>query len=81
MVASKSDLYEYENVKEEEGKNYSKKINALFKIASAKFNSGIDDLFESVAEEYLNKEEKFKENQILSTLNEYFKSYILFLIA
>ena len=72
MVASKSDLYEYENFNEEEGKNYSKKIIALFKITSAKFNSGIDDLFESVAEEYLNKEEKFKENQILSTLNEYF---------
>ena len=60
MAGAKSDLYETEEVSEEEGKKFAKEINAIFKLVSANTNSGIDDLFESLAKIYLNIKSKQK---------------------
>ena len=69
MVGTKADLYDEEVISEEEGKEFAKKIGALFKLVSSQNNTGIDDLFESIAKEYLEIEqnpENDKEHQILS---------------
>ena len=55
IAGNKLDLYEKEQVKEEEGKNYAKQHKAIFKLISAKSNkAGIDKLFESLFEKYIN---------------------------
>ena len=75
MVGTKADLYDEEVISEEEGKEFAKKIGALFKLVSSQNNTGIDDLFESIAKEYLEIEqnpENDKEHQILSKSNKYY---------
>ena len=75
MVGTKADLYDEEVISEEEGKEFAKKIGALFKLVSSQNNTGIDDLFESIAKEYLEIEqnpENGKDHQILSKLNKYY---------
>lgn len=46
-------MYEYEEIKESEGKAYAKSIKAIFKSTSAKNAIGIDDLFTVIAKKYL----------------------------
>ena len=55
MAANKSDSYDDEQVSEAEREELAKEINALFILVSALNNSGINQLFESVAKTYLNK--------------------------
>ena len=45
IVGNKIDLYELEQVTEEEGKNFAKSINAGFYLTSAKNNVRISELF------------------------------------
>ena len=54
VFGNKSDLYENEQVTDEEGKKFAKEINAIFKITSALSNTGIDRLFESIGKKILN---------------------------
>ena len=62
MAANKCDLYEKEQVSEEEGRDFAKEINAIFQYTSAKEDIGINKLFESIAKEYFERnEEKIKE--------------------
>ena len=48
------DLYENGQVKDEEGKEFSKSIKGIFQSASAKSNAGIDALFENIGHRYFN---------------------------
>ena len=55
VAGNKSDLFEREQVKDEEGENYAEKHKAIFKLISAKTNKeGIDQLFESLFKKYIN---------------------------
>ena len=49
IAANKSDLYESEEVNEEEAINYAKSVGVIFFETSAMNSSGIDDLFNAVA--------------------------------
>ncbi len=61
VAGNKSDLYEEEKVKENEGRNFAKKHNATFKLVSAKQNKeSIDSLFEELFNKYSKK--KLNEN-------------------
>ena len=71
MVGNKFDRYEEGEITEEERNEFAKTINALFKFVSAKNGFGIDDLFETIANEYLKKIDNIEENKILSKLNKY----------
>ena len=54
LAANKSDLYEYEDVTEEEGMALAKKINAIFQSTSAKEKDGsIDQLFMNLGKKFL----------------------------
>ena len=56
LAGNKSDLYLEEQVNDNEGKNLAKNINAIYLRTSAKLNSSIDELFNSIGNKYLNPE-------------------------
>ena len=53
IAGNKSDLYDEEAVPEQEAREYAKSIGAVFCLTSALNNSGIDELFKSLARKYL----------------------------
>ena len=71
VAANKSDLYEQQKVKDEEGQEFAKSIDAIFESTSAKNDSGIQSLFENIANKIIdpnfdfakNKEKKIEEFQ------------------
>ena len=67
VVGSKSDLVDNEEVSEEEGKNYADGLKANFKLVSAKVDDkGINSLFESLLNEYI---EKLSTSKIVDSLD------------
>ena len=52
VVGNKSDLYEVEQVSEEEGREYAKEINAMYMLVSAKNGDNIKNLFNDVVNLY-----------------------------
>ena len=72
LVGAKEDRYIDEEIYEDEGKEFAKKINVLFKLVSSSNGTGINDLFETIVIEYLKKLEEIEGNKILSILKEYF---------
>ena len=53
VVGNKTDLFENEEVNEEEARNWAKEIGAIFALVSAKTGVGINALFENVVKKYL----------------------------
>ena len=53
VAGNKCDLYESEDVKEEEARKFAEEIGAIFKLTSAQNNTGINDLFKEVGNKYL----------------------------
>ena len=72
MAGAKSDLNKNERVNEEEERKFAEKINALFQKTSAKENSGIDKLFESISKKIYEKYQYEWEKNLVSKLNQYF---------
>ena len=60
MVGNKKDKYEEEQISEEEAKSYAEEINAKFFLVSANTGEGINNLFSSLADNFLDKEFKDK---------------------
>jgi small GTP-binding protein len=52
IAANKSDLYENEQVPEDEAREYAKQIGAIFKLTSAFTSAGIEELFRAVGCKY-----------------------------
>ena len=48
LAGNKADLFENENVTEEQGKNLAEEIGAIFKLTSSYENLGISDLFKAI---------------------------------
>ena len=66
VVGSKSDLFDNEEVPEEEGKKYADELKARFKLVSAKVDDkGINNLFESLLDEYIEKLSSLKKEKNL----------------
>ena len=63
VAANKSDLYEEQQVKDEEGEEFAKSIKAIFSSTSAKNDSGIQALFDNIAQKILNPNFDFAENE------------------
>ena len=53
MAANKNDKYEIEQVKDEEGEQFAKQINAVFQRTSAKNFTGIEELFYDIGKKFL----------------------------
>ena len=53
VAGNKCDMYEKEEVNENEAKEFAEKIGAFFEITSAKNNTGITDLFMNAANRFI----------------------------
>ena len=53
IVGNKSDLYEQEEVPENDARQFAQSIGAIFALTSAKMNTGVDALFEDAGNKYL----------------------------
>ena len=53
VAGNKCDLFENEQVKEEDARKWAKQIGAVFELTSAQNNTGINDLFLKVGYKYL----------------------------
>ena len=53
MAANKADLYSEEEVDEELGRQLGKDLNAVFRYTSALNASGVNDLFNALAEKFI----------------------------
>ena len=53
VAGNKCDLYEDEQVKESEARQFAEQIGAIFKLTSAQNNTGINELFHDVGNKYL----------------------------
>ena len=53
MVGNKNDMYEFQEVTNDEGLSLAKNINAMYQITSAKNSSGIDELFKNLGKKFL----------------------------
>ena len=80
LVGNKNDLCQDKDISYEEAKAYAKEINAIFKTVSAATGEGIEDLFQSVGNKFLdpnwdinkkyNNDRKIK-RKVLNSLMEY----------
>ena len=53
IAGNKCDLFQEEEVSEEDGKNFAKSIGAIFHLTSCKESIGIDELFKECGKKYL----------------------------
>lgn len=58
IAANKSDLYEIEKVTEQIGREYANSIGAIFKLTTAKNYESINNLFQVLAQQYLDPKNK-----------------------
>ena len=63
VAGNKCDLFQEEQVTEEEGKKFAKSIGAIFHLTSCKESIGIDELFEECGKKYL------EDNQMINDTN------------
>ena len=62
LAGNKSDNYLKEQVSDNEGKALAKEINAIYMRTSAKLNSSIDEIFNSIGNKFLNPEMEITSN-------------------
>ena len=62
IVGNKTDLFQKEEVPENEARNFAKSINAGFHLVSCKDSVGIKDLFEDCGKKYLEDNDLTKED-------------------
>ena len=54
LAGNKNDMYEQEEVEENEGKDLAKQLGAIFQKTSAKESTGVEDLFIKIGKKFLN---------------------------
>ena len=74
IAGNKCDLYEEEEVKTEEGKEFSESINAIFKETTAKNNEAISQLIELLTKKYIETFSSIKGNNDVNVNNNNVKS-------
>ena len=63
MVGNKDDMYQYEEVKNEEGLSLAKELNSIYQRTSAKETSGgIDELFNQIGKKFLDPKSDITSN-------------------
>ena len=73
LAGNKSDLYENEKVTLEEGQHLAKQIKAVFKSTSARLAHGIEELFQTIGEKFINPAGSFSEPSLVSKEAEFRK--------
>ena len=66
VVGNKSDLYERDNLADENlAKNFAKEIGATFILTSAKYGGGIEKLFDTLIDRFLSPEFQLKYKEMM----------------
>ena len=63
LVGNKNDLYDYQQVDDDEAIKFSDSIGAIFQVTSAKSNYGIDKLFQNVGRKFFNPKFDYKNEE------------------
>jgi len=63
VAGNKSDLYEKEEVPEQEAREFAKSIGAIFCLTSAQNNSGIEELFDEMGKKFLDPNSTINESE------------------
>ena len=63
VVATNAELYEYQRVRDEEGKEFAKSINGIFTIFPTNSHSHAYELFKYIGYKYLNPDFQFDEEE------------------
>ena len=53
LVGNKDDMYQFEEISNDEGIAFSKELNSIYKRTSAKSGEGIDELFKLIGKKFL----------------------------
>ena len=69
IAGNKSDLFAEEQVSEQKGKEYAKKINAAFYLTSSLENLNIDEMFYQAGKMYLKQQENLKQRKCSIKIN------------
>jgi len=69
IAANKSDLYENEEVNEEEARKFAHEIGAIFFVTSALNSSGIDQLFIAIGCKFVDKNYNYEDDEYLNNYN------------
>ena len=67
LAGNKNDMYENEEVEENEGIELGKELGAIFQKTSAKDATGVEDLFIKIGKKLLNPNEKNEDNEKVSS--------------
>ena len=67
LAGNKNDMYEHEEVEENEGVELGKELGAIFQKTSAKEATGVEDLFIKIGKKLLNPNEKNEDNEEVSS--------------
>ena len=62
LVGNKNDMYEFEEITNDEGIAFAKELNSIYKRTSAKQGEGIDDLFKIIGKQVLHPETEITSN-------------------
>ena len=74
IAGNKSDNYEYEEVDMKEAKQFASEINAIFKLTSARFANGVDELFNEIANKFINPSQSFNDSNFTQKETEFRKN-------
>ena len=61
LAGNKNDMYEHEEIEEDEGIQLGKELGAIFQKTSAKEATGVDDLFYKIGKKLINPNDNNEE--------------------
>ena len=71
LVGNKNDMYEFEEITNDEGIAFAKELNSIYKRTSAKQGEGIDDLFKIIGKQVLHPEREITSNMTKEELKKH----------
>ena len=73
LVGNKDDMYQNEEVTNDEGKAFAKELNAIYHRTSAKNQTGggIDELFKSIGQKFLHPDSEITSNMTKEELKKH----------
>ena len=71
LVGNKNDMYEFEEITNDEGIAFAKELNSIYKRTSAKQGEGIDDLFKIIGKQVLHPETEITSNMTKEELKKH----------
>ena len=71
LVGNKDDMYQFQEITNDEGLAFAKELNSLYKRTSAKSGKGIDDLFKEIGKKLLHPDLEITSNMTKEELKKH----------